>query len=94
MFVFFKMSNAVYYIPCIICRAGISPFVSARSVLEPLKDCDKIGEGNDLLQLCHSLQMEVLQLKYGNSTHGIVFCSLYCVGINIGLIHKALLVKL
>ncbi|XP_061174161.1 endonuclease 8-like 1 [Saccostrea echinata] len=54
----------------ILYRAGIPPFVSARSVLEPL--CDEVSENSeklrlktetpDILQLCHILPQEVINL--------------------------------
>jgi endonuclease VIII-like 1 len=54
----------------ILFRAGIPPFVSARSVLEPLVDeesesANKVkvkSESPDVLQLCHVLPMEVINL--------------------------------
>ena len=45
-------------------RAGVSPFVSARSVLEPLKVKEGTDRQPDLLQLCRDVQLEVIQLKY------------------------------
>ena len=43
-------------------RAGIPPFVSAKSVFEPHSD-NQIGDKVDLLQLCHDVPLEVIQLK-------------------------------
>lgn len=50
-------------------RAKIPPFVSARSVLEPLlnKDMTVKSEVPDVLELCSILPNEVVQL--GNSCH-------------------------
>ena len=50
----------------VLYRCRIPPFVRARDVLTPLKDvglCD--GSSTDILQLCHSAPLEVIQLgKY------------------------------
>ena len=43
-------------------RAGISPFVSANSVLESLK-VERGDQPNDLLRLCRDVQLEVIQLR-------------------------------
>lgn len=55
----------------ILFRAGIPPFVSARSVLEPLTNgVTKSGvkvkkESPDVLELCHTVPQEVVNLKGG-----------------------------
>ena len=52
----------------ILFRLGIAPFEVARKVLEPIKDQEESGvkkEGQDLLDLCHSIPLEVLGLGYG-----------------------------
>ena len=58
-------------------RAGVSPFVSARSVLEPLKVKDDSDDQPDLLQLCRDLQVEVCQLKYDNKIYVCVNWAYY-----------------
>lgn len=55
----------------ILFRAGVPPFVSARSVLEPLvKGETKSGvkvkkDSSDVLELCHTVPQEVVNLKGG-----------------------------
>ena len=62
-------STCIQFIsPCILTqtacynRAGISPFVSASSVLESLK-AEKDDKPNDILRLCRDVQLEVIQLR-------------------------------
>jgi hypothetical protein len=48
----------------------------ARKVLEPIKDQEGSGvkkEGQDLLDLCHSLPLEVLGLGYGKGVRFFKF---------------------
>ena len=57
----------------ILFRLKIAPFEVARKVLEPIKASDEAGikkEDSDLLDLCHSLPLEVLGLGPGKGVNG------------------------
>ena len=54
----------------ILYRSRIPPFVRARDVLAPLKDADSCSEAAlDMLQLCHSVPLEVLKVGKYISTY-------------------------
>ena len=65
-------------------RAGVSPFASARSVLEPLKVKKSSDDQPDLLQLCRDLQMEVVQLKYADKCVSVYECIVFCIFLSLG----------
>ena len=91
----------------ILFRLGIAPFEVARKVLEPIKDQEESGvkkEGQDLLDLCHSIPLEVLSLGYGKGVssklwQGRVYCLkgripmralpyCFCAPLYVGLVGK------